>query len=156
MMVCGGAWIVVSRIEGAKLLSIQSDSMQPVLNKGDLVIETKIDPQKLQAGEVISYRSTQHPGLVITHRIIKTDYTRRYLVTKGDNLKTPDPPVLFESVVGKSYKNIPKLGYVFDTVRKPVGLVVFVYVPALIITLSELWILAKSYHRNTYQLIETG
>jgi signal peptidase len=146
-------WVILWRSAGAQILSVESGSMAPALNKGDLLIDLKAQPQSVKGGDVISYRSLHNPGQLITHRVVRIDYGRRQFITKGDNLSQPDPVVPFSSLAGKTIKAVPKVGYLFDQLHKPLGLLAFVYLPALLISLGEVWLLNRDYAYLPYQLI---
>ena len=146
-------WFVLWRSADAHIFSVQSGSMTPTLNRGDLLIDLRARPQSIRTGDVISYYSRQNPGEVITHRVVRIDYSRQEFVTRGDSLSQPDPAVPFSSLAGKTVKAVPKVGYLFDQLRKPLGLLAFVYLPALLISLGELWLLSRDYGYQPYQLI---
>lgn len=133
-----------AREHGLQLLSVESGSMAPYINKGDAVFIDQ-HPQNLQIGQVVSYRSPRDPGVTITHRIVARDYVRDTITTKGDNLLTPDPVVFRSTVKGIVRYRIPHLGFVLDQMRHPIGLVLAVYLPSVSIIISELRRLQQYY-----------
>lgn len=153
MAVISVAWLVLWRTHDAKLFSVQSGSMAPTIDKGDLAIDIKAGPKTIKPGDVISYLSLQNPGEIVTHRVVGINYAKGYFITKGDNLNQNDPQVPFDRLVGKTVKVIPRLGYLFDELHKPLGLLAFVYLPAALIVIAELWLLTGQYKYRPYQLI---
>ena len=94
-------------------LAIGSDSMNPKIKKGDVVIVEKI-PQdnigSLKVGEVLVYK---YNDIVVVHRIIKMEKINDnyYFRTKGDNNNTEDAWTIDQvSVVGKAVTMIPYAG----------------------------------------------
>src|SRR6478609_1889396 len=81
-----GLW----KTQGLRFYNIQTDSMSPVLQPGDLAISTKPNLNNFQPGDIISYKSPQNPNKVITHRIFKSNPAWAYVITKGDTLSYQD------------------------------------------------------------------
>lgn len=91
---------------------IASNSMYPVIKRGDIVILEKTSLEKLKIGDIIEYRLN---GLSIIHRVkeIKENYKQgTTLITKGDNNQSKDAKyVTKDQVHGKIVSIVPKLGY---------------------------------------------
>ena len=68
---------------GYKILYVQSGSMSPTFQKGDIVIIKKC--KSYEIGEIITYSVEEN---LITHRIIEK--TENGYITKGDANNTPD------------------------------------------------------------------
>lgn len=143
-----GIWLVLWRTEGFKLYSVQTGSMAPLLQPGDLAVSIKTTPQTLQIGDIINY---QGQAGSVTHRVYQTYPAKGYVITKGDNLAQPDPPVAYKQIAGKTIKVIPGVGRAFDWLRRPVGLISLVYVPAILIMATEMYRLAGYYSRGSYR-----
>jgi signal peptidase len=78
---------------GMTSLAVQSDSMAPTFNKGDLVfIDTSFDAEDLKEGDVITY--LERDGDLIyynTHRIVGVHSDGTRFETKGDAASDDDP-----------------------------------------------------------------
>ena len=86
---------------------IDTNSMAPTINIGDIVIVKKVEKEKLKQSDVITF---SQEGEVITHRIIKVEADFKY-VTKGDNNNTEDTKkVKYEDILGEEILIIPYLG----------------------------------------------
>ena len=110
--------VVLHFVFGFQYVVILTNSMQPTINPGDLVVTKPVNPDELHVGDIILYEV--HLGNAtyrITHRIvaIKTDANGRYyFVTKGDNRKYTDPWRVYpEQVIGKVILVIPYVGRVW-------------------------------------------
>jgi signal peptidase len=119
------------------LLSVQTGSMEPILRPGDAVVVERTSPRRLRVGDIISYRSPRSQRLVITHRLINVDPASHRLITRGDALEAPDPSFPSRLVVGKVVAVVPSLGLVLDNLRRPLGLAITLYVPAMAVIVSE-------------------
>lgn len=140
----GGA-AVVARARGGQLLSVQSGSMVPILHKGDLVSVKNVPAQQLHVGDVITFVNPKNKSQTITHRIVSLSPQTGQLTTKGDANLAADDAIPYNAVVGKAGVNLPKLGYAVDFIKKPLGLALIIYLPALAIVVVELKRLAAHY-----------
>lgn len=135
--------------QGTKFLSVQSGSMVPAYSKGDLVIVNNAPDQSYKVGDVITFINPNNKQQTVTHRIAKTLPSDGMLpvrfVTKGDANAAADMPVYGKDIVGKVSFALPYLGFGFDFVRQPLGLILLIYIPALTIIVSEARKLAKYY-----------
>lgn len=117
------------------LRMVTSNSMEPAFSAGSLV--TIVPQEKYEVGDIVTYQASKHEQDIVTHRIVEKK--KGYFVTKGDaNSVADDREVTQESIHGKVLFSIPGAGYVVDFIRKPLGFILVVVIPALIIILSEL------------------
>ncbi len=96
-----------------KPYAIVTGSMEPTLNRGDLVILEK--PRDIQVGDIITYR---YKGVPVTHRVIDVVGTvvgetpDGYYITKGDANAQPDPyKVRPDDIIGEVRYRLPLLGW---------------------------------------------
>jgi signal peptidase I len=150
MVVGSLAGLALWRTQSLRFYSVQTGSMSPVLRPGDLAISVK--PNNLQPGDIISYHSSGSAQQIVSHRVTETYPAKGYVVTKGDNLAFPDPPVAYSSITGKTVKAVPEAGHVIDFIHKPAGLISLVYLPALAISAYELSRLLSRYSYRSYGL----
>ena len=78
-------------------LRITGTSMAPLLQEGDFVILHACPGALLRLGDLIAVRQD---GDTVTHRLIA--FQPDHLITLGDNLYMPDPPVSPEFVLGRA------------------------------------------------------
>ena len=148
----------VPNIFGLRLLSIQTDSMYPTIDPGDLVIATGVeDPSTLRAvgkyldengneveyeGDIIAYWTIINGERVLnTHRIVGIYDGGGYLIfeTKGDNNTTADPLTVHESEIVGQYKlKVPGVGKVFDYLQTSTGFLIVVVIPVFLFFLFHL------------------
>ena len=92
-------------------LTIASGSMEPKINKGDVVIIEKINNKdKLEVGDVIVYN---YNGTIIVHRLV--DILKigdeNFYYTKGDNNESKDSYVVTrDMIIGTTKVKIPFIG----------------------------------------------
>jgi signal peptidase I len=131
------AGILYARMAGYELLSVQSDSMKPIMRTGDAVLLSKSDTD-LTPGDVVSYASAENPRVVITHRVIGVDNKRGIISTKGDDTPLVDQPVPAWNVMGTVTHVIPALGFALNILKHPLGLLAVIYLPAATIVIAEI------------------
>ena len=122
--------IIIGMVVAQHMNVVVSESMEPVLYKGDIIlVDSNVD--NIQVGDIIVYYGTWTPTPEnIVHRVIKKETKENgttVYITKGDNNQTnhaPDPlevqpdQIRFKvvSIEGKPLK-IPKLGYITIILR---------------------------------------
>ena len=89
------------------IVSVVSESMEPVLHRGDLVFVIK--PENLQVGNIVIYQK-ENSQFTIIHRIIEKKEDG--YITKGDNNPAPDAGTIRpQQISGKVIFAVPLLGY---------------------------------------------
>ena len=135
---------------GFSVLQVTSGSMEPEIPVGGIVIVRKVKPDSLKVGDVISFYSNDVDisGKVNTHRIIEikqSESGEKIFRTKGDANEYADTAAVFEiDLVGKMIMNLGSVGgSVFDILRNPTIILIFIVLPLIFITLGEAVNLAK-------------
>lgn len=132
-------------IFGFKFLIVTSDSMKKTdFDAGDLIFIKKIkDPSTLQPGDIISFISTNpdNAGSIVTHKIRRLAEDSRGnpgFVTYGTSTDTDDERiVLYKNVIGLYRGRIPDAGYFFSFLRTPLGYVLCILIPFLLLIGSQ-------------------
>ena len=96
---------------------VLTNSMQPTINPGDIVITANSDRVVPQIGSIIAYQARQFNGTpvgVFTHRIVGGNALDGWLM-KGDNNPSPDiQKPKGADILGTVILTIPKLGLLFN------------------------------------------
>ena len=109
------------------------------MRTGGIVIITPSDSYAV--GDVITFGKDTKTQIPTTHRIVAIDGqgAQRMFSTKGDANEEADPtPTRLPDVDGKVLFTVPYLGYILDFAKKPLGFVLLVGVPAVLIILDEI------------------
>ena len=131
-------------IFGIEILSIQTESMYPTIEPGDLIFDKRVkDTSTLQVGDIITYWTIIDGERVLnTHRIVEIYDGGNYRIfaTKGDKNDVEDPLTVHESeVVGKyNGARIRGAGKVFDFLQTSTGFLIVVVVPVAIFFIFHL------------------
>lgn len=115
-----------------KILLVQSGSMSPAINTGDLVV---IKPKfKYQKGDIVTFLSKDK--INITHRVVDTQDNAIY--TKGDANQTNDRESINKNqILGKVLYTIPRFGYLILFIKSIPGLITLIIIPSTIIVYQE-------------------
>jgi signal peptidase I len=128
------------KIFGYEIMTVLSGSMEPGIKTGSIIVVKPVsDATKFKKGDVITFKASDDPNKLITHRIVdiqKVNSSVQY-ITKGDNNNSKDPsPVPAASVVAQ-YVNltVPYVGYLLGFIKSKMGAVLMLIVPGLIMML---------------------
>ncbi|WP_246142308.1 signal peptidase I [Lacisediminihabitans profunda] len=111
----GTVLIVLPKVAGAIPRTVLTQSMEPVLPPGTLIVVRPVKPDQVAVGDVVTYQIESGKPDVITHRVIAIDFTpsgTRSFTFKGDNNAVADAdPVREVQIVGRLWYSIPLIGY---------------------------------------------
>jgi len=113
--------IVLPALVGGRPLTVLTQSMEPGLPPGTLVVVKPTAIQDIRIGDVLTYQlESGRPG-VVSHRVIEKTMAADggvTFVTKGDNNAVADEkPVLEPQIVGTLWYSVPLLGWVNSAVN---------------------------------------
>ena len=121
---------------------VASNSMQPTLSRGDMVLIQGTAPAKIDKGDIITFsvspvdQAKYHYPSTVTHRVTEVELNHNGLSfrTQGDNTQ-PDPFIISSRAVkGTPLFTIPKVGYAILMLQSRQGLI-------LIIGLFLIWLI---------------
>ena len=135
----------VANLFGYIPLTVESDSMKPTFEQGDLIICKEIDNlDTLQIGDVITFWTIIDGRKVKnTHRITQINEleSTKSFITRGDgNLIDDEMPAYAGDLIGKwTDVRISGLGTVMNFLRTKTGFFVCILIPMAIFFLFELY-----------------
>lgn len=107
--------IVIPKVGGGIPLTVLTQSMEPGLPPGTLIVVGPVEPADIKIGDVITYQIRSGEPAVITHRVIgfSTDAKgERTFILQGDNNDAADDPVIDEQIQARLWYSVPYLGWV--------------------------------------------
>lgn len=102
-------------VVGGSAMTVLTQSMEPTLPPGTLVVIRPTPVDEIRVGDVITYQMRSGDPAVVSHRVISKTYADGELtfLTKGDNNGAPDPePVQPLQIRGSIWYSLPLLGWV--------------------------------------------
>ena len=125
----------VASLGGFTPLTVETESMSPTFNAGDLIIIKKVDPATLQVGDIITFHTIiENRYALNTHRINRIEEANGYRTyeTKGDNNQISDRHVISDSdIVGKYVSRLPGFGKVINFLSTSTGFFIVIVLPML-------------------------
>ena len=134
----------VAHLFGFSVLSVQSDSMEPVFQENDLiVVRVTKATARFKEGDIVSFVTYDSSGVrfINTHRIVTVEHgpTRDRYTTKGDNAAAADKKKIYSTNIIGQYtgKKVAGLGKAVDFVNSPTGVLLCVVIPSAIIIIAQ-------------------
>ena len=136
---------------------IISESMIPSINVYDAVLTIRASEDDIEKYDIITFisKEIETAGTPITHRVIDIVHDpedENKIIgyrTKGDHNNTADFALIAPNeVIGKVYLRIPMIGYLQTFMTKPLGWILIIVVPCLLIIGSDVMKLFKSSNDN--------
>lgn len=140
-------------IFGYKAYIITTNSMEPHIKEGDVIITKNEKEEDLQVGDIITF---EKKGQVITHRItnIEDNEGKKSYTTKGDNNTIEDlEKVSYDEIVGKGILTIPKLGKLINLLENQIVFLIIILM-ILILCFCKIRIEEKKEIRREKKRIE--
>lgn len=131
--------MVGARVVGLKVYTVLSGSMEPAYHVGALIYVKSVDPEALEAGDVITFMLDE--DTIATHRIVEVvpdeeDASVLRFRTKGDANDAEDGGLVhYKNVIGTPVFTIPKLGYLANYIQHPPGTYVAISAGAILLVL---------------------
>ena len=134
----------VASILGYTPLVVETDSMKPTFESGDLIFIKKCDTSKLKEGDIITFHTIiDNQYALNTHRIQKIDEANgvRSYTTIGDNNNgIADQHVISDGdIVGKYVGHVSGLGKVMNFLSSSMGFLIVIVLPMLLFFIYQVY-----------------
>jgi signal peptidase len=127
---------------GWRSLAVLSGSMAPTLQTGDEIVVRPVAPVALRVGDVVTFNDPSRGHVLVTHRVrdVRVAGATVHVVTRGDaNDGSERWSVAAGGRVGRVAYRLPKVGYVTVAAGGPLGRILLVVVPAILLGACEIW-----------------
>ena len=128
-------------VAGYQMYVVQGGSMSPTFKSGSLAFLKPTDPESVDLGDIITYRSSEVGETFTTHRVVAVNREDSGLsfTTRGDANQVDDyMPVSPENLVGRITYTVPYAGYLMVFGQSKTGIVALVFIPGILIIIFEL------------------
>lgn len=134
----------VASILGYTPLVVETDSMKPTFESGDLIFIKKCDTSKLNEGDIITFHTIiDNQYALNTHRIQKIDEANgvRSYTTIGDNNNgIADQHVISDGdIVGKYIGHVSGFGKVMNFLSSSMGFLIVIVLPMLLFFIYQVY-----------------
>lgn len=109
------AVVALPALVGGTAMTVLTQSMEPGLPPGTLVVIKPTPVDDIRVGDVITYQIRSGDPAVVSHRVVSKTYAGGEVtfMTKGDNNSAADPdPVQPAQIRGTLWYSLPLLGWV--------------------------------------------
>jgi len=141
---------------GRAAYTVQTDSMSPTFEKGDLIfVETEFNIEDIGWGDIITYQAFidvdgdgENEWVYNSHRVISVEISQsgsRWFYTQGDNNLLPDEDYTNQSYVIGVYTgdHIKNLGGILDAIigfiKSGTGFFLFIVLPSFAFLVYEIY-----------------
>ena len=155
LIICFSLFVVSLRflgetpdIFGYSFYYVLTESMEPEIMAGELILCESVEPEELQVGDIITYsgESGSLQGKIITHKIV--DIKDGVFTTQGVANDIPDPPVSASQILSKYVVTIPFAGILFSLINSKFGFIFIVVIPLIILIVNELTVIVKAFKED--------
>ncbi len=134
---------------------IISESMVPSINVNDAVVTMRVSEKDIKVDDIITFisKEIETQGTPITHRVVgivrdENDKVLGYR-TKGDHNNTQDFALIAPGeVLGKVFLKIPFVGYLQNFLSRPIGWLIVIVIPCLLIIGSDILKIGKEIEKD--------
>ena len=127
----------VPSVGGVFPLIVLTDSMEPEIYSGDLIICNTTEAKDIKVKDVISFFDPAGNGTsIVTHRVVEVveDNGEIFFRTRGDNNNTEDKElVAAENLVGVYKMRIAGAGHIAMFMQSTAGLIICVVLPIILL-----------------------
>lgn len=116
------AVVALPALVGGSAMTVLTQSMEPGLPPGTLVVIKPTPVDDIAVGDVMTYQIRSGESAVVTHRVISKTYAAGEVtfITQGDNNTAPDAaPVQEVQVRGTLWYSLPLLGWANTALNGP-------------------------------------
>jgi signal peptidase len=146
-------------ISGYRLLIVRTNSMEPAIRAGSVILIGQSAPDQLRVGDIVTFRTLSGPEsdypknrtLTTTHRIvgIRKRGNRIFFITKGDANRDADPNTPCGSdIIGKVRLAIPCAGSAIMVFRTQIGFLLCVLIPGISLMTAEIKSMASALRQS--------
>ena len=130
-----------------KTFLVQSGSMSPTINTGDLIFVKSIN--YYQTGDIVTFTDTNNKK--VTHRISQVNFesSKNIYHTKGDaNTVIDNDTITDNQIIGKVFFHLPFLGYLITFSKTLPGIIIFIVIPSTVIIYDEIRKILKQFQQK--------
>lgn len=131
-------------IFGYSFYYVLTESMEPEIEAGDMILGENVDPSDLQVGDVITYlgETGEVRDKIITHKIVEIDGD--IITTKGVANHIPDPPIHSSQIISRYVATIPLAGDIFSAINSKLGFIFLIATPLALLIVNEVSNIVKA------------
>ncbi len=132
-------------IFGYSFYYVLTESMEPEIMAGEMILCKSTDPKDLKVGDTVTY--VGEVGVlkdkVITHKII--EIKGDFFITQGVANDIPDPAIKSSQILARYVATVPFAGKLFSVINSKFGFIFLIATPLVILIVNEISVIAKAF-----------
>ena len=135
-------------IFGYSFYYVLTQSMEPEIMSGEMILGKTVNPEDLQVGDVITYigETGSFKDKIITHKIIEINDD--IFVTQGVANDIPDPAIYSSQILSRYVATIPVAGKLFSVINSKFGFIFLIVTPLSLLIVNEISIIVKAFKED--------
>ncbi len=152
LIICLSVFVVALRfmgdspsVFGYSFYYVLTQSMEPEIMAGDMILGKATEPEDLEVGDIITYigDTGSYHDKIITHKIIEINGD--IITTQGVANDVADPAIYSSQVLSRYVTTIPFAGKVFSLINSKFGFVFMIVTPLALLIINEVSIIVKAF-----------
>lgn len=133
---------------GYSFYFVLTESMEPEISPGEMILGKRTDPEDLQVGDIVTYKgeSGSFFGKIITHKIVEIN--DGIFITQGVANSIPDPAIHGSQILSKYVTTVPLAGRLFSVINSKLGFLFLIVTPLLLLIVNEISIIVKAFKED--------
>ncbi len=135
-------------IFGYSFYYVLTESMEPEIMAGDMILGESVAAEELRIGDVVTYtgKTGELSGKIITHKIVQIDGDM--ITTQGIANEDPDPQIHVSQIQARYVFTIPLAGKLFSAINSKYGFILLIVAPLVLLIANEVSIIVKSFKED--------
>lgn len=131
-------------IFGYSFYYVLTESMEPEIMAGEMILCKATDPEDLKVGDTITYvgETGDLNNKVITHKIIDIKGDR--FITQGVANDIPDPAIRSSQILSRYVATVPLAGTLFSVINSKYGFMFLIVTPLVVLIFNEITSIVKA------------
>jgi signal peptidase len=155
LIICLSLFVVALRflgespsIFGYSFYYVLTQSMEPEIMAGDMILGKTTDPADLKVGDIITYvgEAGTLKDKIITHEIIEIE--NGIFTTQGVANDIPDPQISSSQILSRYVATIPLAGKIFSVINSKYGFIFLIITPLCLLIVNEISIIVKAFKED--------
>jgi signal peptidase len=152
LIICLSVFVVTLRfmgdspsVFGYSCYYVLTQSMEPEIMAGDMILGKKSKPEDLKVGDIITYigDTGSFHDKIITHKIVEINGD--IFTTQGVANDIADPAIYSSQILSRYVATIPFAGKVFSVINSKLGFVFLIITPLALLIINEVSIIVKAF-----------
>ena len=155
LVICVSLFVLILRflgespsIFGYSFYYVLTESMEPEIMAGEIIICKSAKPENLQVGDIVTYigEKGELKDKIITHKIV--DINDGVFTTQGVANDIPDPTISASQILARYVASVPLAGKLFSLINSKFGFIFLIVTPLGLLIVNEISVIVKAFKED--------